>query len=307
MRLYSRLRTRARREMERPSLGNPLDRVTGKWWFYLVILLLFFIVPSYTQKGASYQDSQNVIKEVMTNPLIYGFTPLLWVSKAVFVLLVLLIVFQGKRMSRAFATITAVFCVGIAIFQNTAQTSTYGLTILSGNVLLMLLVAASWIGEALNPKSDFAPVRVPLWKWWVLPMAALAFWFPVDASGSSPQFTLANLASNGSMLTYCMVTPVVLAILTIFYPRVNRPMMRVTSYVGIMFGATNEVEWFVLHPSMWWMGIMHIPLITISLYAFALTFRDAYQAKEVPLLAVHPVGRLSSSISVDGLQHLQSA
>lgn len=52
--------------------------------------------------------------------------------------------------------------------------------------------------------------------------------------------------------------------------------MRVTSYIGIMFGATNEVEWFVLHPSMWWMGIMHIPLITISLYAFAITSRGAH-------------------------------
>lgn len=258
-------------EMERPRLGNPLDKATEKWWFYLVILLLFFIVPSYTQRGASYQESQNIIKEVLTNPLIYGFTPLLWISKAVFVLLVLLILFQGKRMSRAFAIITAVFYIGIAIFQNTAQTSTYGLTILSGNVLLMLLVAASWIVEALKPKNDLAPVKMPRWKWGVLPLAGLAFWFPVDASGSSPQFTLTTLVSNGSMLTYCMVTPVVLAILIIFHPRVNNTTMRVTSYVGIMFGAINEIEWFVLYPSMWWMGIMHVPLLTTSLLALAMT------------------------------------
>lgn len=260
--------------MGQPGLGNLLDKATEKWWFYLLVLLLFFVVPSYTQKGASYQESQNIIKEVLTNPLIYGFTPLLWVSKAVFVLLVLLIIFQGKRMSRAFAVVTAVYYVGIAIFQNTAQTSTYGLTILSGNVLLMLLVAASWIVEALKPKNKFAPIEVPPWKWWVLPLAGLAFWFPVDASGSSPQFTLANLVSNGSMLTYCMVTPVVLAILIIFHPRVNRTTMRVTSYVGIMFGATNIVEWFVLYPTMWWMGVMHVPLITISLCAFAVTLLE---------------------------------
>ena len=107
-------------------------------------------------------------------------------------------------------------------------------------------------------------------------MAGLAFWFPTDASGSSPQFTLANLVSNGSMLTYCMMTPVLLAILTMFHPHVNQATMRITSYVGIMFGVTNEVEWFVLHPSMWWMGIMHIPLITISLYAFAITIKRAH-------------------------------
>jgi hypothetical protein len=33
---------------------------------------------------------------------------------------------------------------------------------------------------------------------------------------------------------------------------------------------------FILNPSMWWMGIMHIPLITISLYAFAITFRGGH-------------------------------
>jgi hypothetical protein len=270
--------------MEKPSMTNLLEKAVKKWWFYLIILFLFFIIPSYTQKEAGYQESQNVIKEVLTNPLIYAFTPLFWISKAVFVLLVLLLIFHGKRMPRAFASIIAIFYVGIAIFQNTAQTSTYGLAIIGGNVLLMLVVAVSWIVEAINPKSDFAPVRVPLWKWWVLPLAALAFWFPVDASGMSPQFTLANLVSNGSMLTYCMMTPVVLAIITIFYPRVNYSTIRVTSYVSIMFGATNEVEWFVLHPSIWWMGILHIPLITISIYAFAITFTRAHRMEEKLLL-----------------------
>jgi hypothetical protein len=261
-------------------MDNTLDKVARKWWFYLILLLLFFVIPSFTQKGASYQDSQNIIKEVLTNPLIYSFTPVLWVSKAVFVMLTILLIFQGKRMSTAFATVIAIFYTGIAIFQNTAETSSYGLAILSGNVVLMLVVAVFWIAEALNPKSDFTPVKVPYWKWWVLPLATLAFWFPVDASGSLPQFTLANLVSNGSMLTYCMMTPAVLAILTIFYPHVDRTTMQVTSYVGIMFGVINEVEWFVLIPSMWWMGIMHIPLITISLYAFVITFMEAQPSEE---------------------------
>jgi hypothetical protein len=216
------------------------------------------------------------------NPLIYQFSPLLWISKAVFVLLMLLLVFQGKRMARTFAVVVTLFYVGIAVFQNTALTDSYGLAILTGNVVLMLLVAVFWIAEALNPMSEFAPVSVPLWKWWVAPFAALAFWFPTDPSGTSPQFTLANLVSNGSMLTYCMMTPVLLAILTIFYPHVNHPTMRVTGYVGVMFGVTNVVEWFVLQPSMWWMGIMHVPLITISLYAFAMTFREVSDQREGP-------------------------
>jgi hypothetical protein len=267
---------------EKSNTTNLLNKAVTKWWFYLVILLLFFMIPSYTQKGASYQESQNIIKEVLTNPLIYSFAPLFWISKAAFVLLVLLLIFQGKKMPRTFASIITVFYIGIAVFQNTAQTNSYGFAILSGNMVLMLVVAISWIIEAINPKSDFSSVRVPLWKWWVLPLAVLAFWFPTDASGITPQFTLTNLISNGSMLTYCMMTPVVLAMLTIFYPRVNIITMRLTSFVGTMFGVTNEVEWFILNPSMWWMGILHIPLITISIYAFAITFSTAHTEMKSP-------------------------
>jgi hypothetical protein len=287
-RIYE-LKNRQRKRMERKvyRLGNTMkaekskptnlmNKTVTKWWFYLIIVLLFFMIPSYTQKGASYQESQNIIKEVLTNPLIYSFTPLFWISKAAFVLLVLLLIFQGEKMPRILASIIAVFYFGIAVFQNTAQTNSFGFAMLSGNVVLMLVVAISWIVEAINPKSDFSSVRVPLWKWWVLPLAVLAFWFPTDASGTTPQFTLTNLVSNGSMLTFCMMTPVVLGILTIFYPRVNIITMRVTSFVGTMFGVTNEVEWFILNPSMWWMGILHIPLITISLYAFAITFSTAH-------------------------------
>jgi len=262
-------------------MASLLEKATGKWWFYLIILLLFF-VPSYIQRGASYQEAQNVTREVLTNPLIYGFTPLMWASKAVFVLLVLLIAFRGRSMSRPFAVVVAAFYVAIAAFQNTSQTSDYGLVVLSGNVLLMLVVATYWGAEALNPRNDFSEARFPPWKWWVLPLAALAFWFPVDASGSLPQFTLANLVSNGSMLTYCMMTPVAIATLVVFYPRVKMSLMRVTSYVGMIYGVTNELEWFVLNPSMWWMGVMHIPLITISVCAFALTLWGAHKPEEMP-------------------------
>jgi hypothetical protein len=33
------------------------------------------------------------------------------------------------------------------------------------------------------------------------------------------------------------------------------------------------VESFILDPSMWWIGIMHILSITIPTHAFAITFR----------------------------------
>ena len=273
--------------IETRDISSLIEKAAAKWWFFAFLVLLFFIIPSYTQSGAGYQESQNVIKEVLTNPLIYQFSPLLWASKAAIVLLILLLAFQGRKMARPFAVVIALFYLGIAVFQNTALTSSYGQVILTGNVVLMLLVAAFWIAEALSPVDEFTPPSVPPWKWWVVPFAALAFWFPVDPSGTTPQFTLTNLVSNGSMLTYCMFTPILLATLTIYYPHVNRPTMRVTSYVGIMFGMINVVEWFVLQPSMWWMGVMHVPLITISVVAFAMTLRGKYPVGIQPRISGH--------------------
>jgi hypothetical protein len=42
------------------------------------------------------------------------------------------------------------------------------------------------------------------------------------------------------------------------------------SFVGVYFGIINVVIWFVVYPSGWWMGVLHIPLLTISIYAFVL-------------------------------------
>jgi len=52
---------------------------------------------------------------------------------------------------------------------------------------------------------------------------------------------------------------------------VNIPTLRVMSYVGFLFGIMNILTWFIFNPSMWWIGFLHIPLFTISIYGFLLT------------------------------------
>jgi len=67
-----------------------------------------------------------------------------------------------------------------------------------------------------------------------------------------------------------MMTPVILAVLTLYHPTVNLAVLRVSSFVGMMVGAVNMFVWFVVIPSAWWMGVLHIPLVVISVYAFVL-------------------------------------
>jgi len=91
----------------------------------------------------------------------------------------------------------------------------------------------------------------------------------------SPDFSPARLLTNESGLTYCMMTPVILAVMTLYHPTVNPAVLRVTSFVGMLFGAVNMLVWFVVMPSAWWMGVLHIPLLMISIYAFVLGFRTS--------------------------------
>jgi hypothetical protein len=77
--------------------------------------------------------------------------------------------------------------------------------------------------------------------------------------------------ANDAGLTFCMMTPVVLAVLTLFHPTVNPAVLRVSSFVGMLLGAVNMIVWFGLESWGWWMGVLHIPLVVISIYAFVLS------------------------------------
>lgn len=76
------------------------------------------------------------------------------------------------------------------------------------------------------------------------------------------------LISPGYGLTFCMTTPIVLCLLTLFYPRVNKPVYKINAFVGIIFGIYNMQ--FFFNPNTVWMGVMHFPLLFISIYAFIL-------------------------------------
>jgi len=74
-----------------------------------------------------------------------------------------------------------------------------------------------------------------------------------------------------------MMTPVILAMMTLYHPAVNRAGLRVSSFVGMMLGAVNMIIWFVVMPSAWWMGVLHIPLLAISVYGFVLAHQRGEQ------------------------------
>ena len=260
------------------TTSQRLETLTRRWWLYALILLLFFL-PAYSARGYDPRNTSQVITAVLSNPIIYAY-PALWiVFKVLPILLIGAIGAWGDRATRVFDGYVAATLLLFALFQNMARTQEFGLTILLGNTVVYVIVAGLWVYEAIVKENDFTPRPRPPWRYWVAPAALLAFWFPVNPATLQPDFAPLRFLTNEAGLTLCMMLPVYLAVVTLFWPTINRPVVRVTAFAGMITGLLNMLQWFVLSPQPW-LGILHLPMLTISMYAFGLSFRKG-QSEDV--------------------------
>jgi hypothetical protein len=251
---------------------KPLEFLTEKWWFYLLVVLLIFFLPNYSARPYDPRNTSAVIAAVMEHASIYSFPAFLPVFKVIPILLIAAILVWGDRATRFFDGYVAFTLLLFALFQNAALTQDYGLVVLVGNTAVYAGIACLWGWETVVKRNDFTPHPLRWWKYWVVPVALLAFWFPVNLVTLRPDFSPLLLLTSEAGLTTCMMVPVYLAVVVLFEPKINRPVVRVTSFVGIVTAFLNLLQWFVLNPHLW-IGTLHLPLLVISAYAFILSVR----------------------------------
>lgn len=255
------------------EVQTKLETLTKKWWFFLLFILIQFI-PTYTSKGYGWSESGAVVEEILSNAIVFNYTMFYPIFKVIPIVLVVLIILFRNRVTRLFSVYVAVNYVLFAFLQNIAYTEKYGFSVLTLNVVMCLIVAVFWFWEAAVQETDFTPLRQPLWRYWVVPPAFLAFWYPANPATMMPDFNPFYLLTNTAGLAFCMMTPVYLAILLLYYRRVNMATLRVTSLVGLIIGFYNMWVNFFINPKvLWWNGVLHIPLFTISLYALAFSLK----------------------------------
>jgi hypothetical protein len=231
-----------------------------------------FTVPPYASKGYKIEEWGNVIMHALSNAIVNQYSKLYPIFKVIpIILLVCIIVFRNK-VARLFAIYVSISYVLFAIGQNIAITEKYGVSICTINLVMFPLVAAFWAWEAVVLKNDYTFRKLPIWRYWVVPLAVLAFWYP--SSRGRPDFNPVLLVTNVSGLAFCLMTPVYVGLLTLYWPRVNLPAMRVTSLVGLIIGLYNIYANFGINPARtWWNGVLHIPLLSISLYGQILSLK----------------------------------
>ena len=246
------------------KVQKKLESATRKWWFYLIFVLIQCI-PSFTSKEYNPWETGKVIGVILQNAVISSFEAWYLIFKFIPILLVALIALRWKGVKHWFNFYVGVSYILFALLQHIAITEEYGFSIVLSNFVMLLIVAAFWFWDVLAQKNDFTPVKQPIWKYWVIPLAFLAFWYPLNPVTFMPDFNPLYLFTNAAGLTFCMMTPVYLAILILHYPKINTATLRVTGLAGIIIASYNILLNFIMYPdTLWWNGVLHIPLLMIS-------------------------------------------
>ncbi len=250
--------------------NNIIEIAFGKWWGKLVLILLFFL-PSYSTVPFRPEQTPAVVGEVLQNPYIYQY-PAVYGSLKILLLfvLILLSVTRGK-MVKTFSFYVAVLFLVSALFQNSANTNNYGFVLLIGNSIFMLIITVLWAWQGVTNQDNHLRLKVKYHRYWLVALSLLAFWFPVDSTGSAFNFAPSGLLFNVAMVTGCMIIPVALVVAVLLCHRINLLTVRITAFVGVIFGITNMIVWFILNPGMWVMGVLHLPLMLVSTYVLVLS------------------------------------
>jgi hypothetical protein len=260
-------------KMKKENLGKiqaKLDLMTRKRWFFLFFILLQF-VPPYASKGYELPEWGFVVGDIMRHGFIFSCSQLYPIFKVIPIILIISIIFLKNKVVRAFSIYGGITYILFAFLQLIGISEKYGLGIMVSTLIMFLIVATFWFWEVIAKENDFTPRKKPAWKYWVAPLAFLAFWFPLTPDTLMLDFNPAYLVTNSAGLAFCMMTPVYLAILSLYYQRVNMVTLRVTSLVGVIIAFYNMLNF--LSPKGWWLGILHIPLLTISIFCLVISLR----------------------------------
>jgi hypothetical protein len=247
-----------------------INKLTRRWWFFVVILLLQ-LLPPYAAKGIS--SVPQFLATHLANAPMHQLGDWQILFKVTPILFILGIVFFGNHFSRLFAVYAGVAYLTFNVLQNFSFSPEYGVGILSQNLVTMLLVSLLWFWEAAVGKNDFSPVKLTPLKWGVIALAFWAFWDPINTVTRMPDFNPLYLINNPGGVAFCMMTPVFLAVLITFYPKVNHALLRVNSLAAVIIGIFNVLVVFANPAVYWWFGLLHLPLFILGVYGLVISLR----------------------------------
>jgi len=240
------------------------ESLSKKWWSYL-LLVLFFFIPIYATKGYDPRNINIVILDLLKTSSETYKVAAPFFHIATIIIIILLIIFKNK-VRQVFNIYICISFFYFAFAQGVFFTDKYGVAIMGNYVIIFSIIGIYWIWEIIVKQNDFTLPKIPYWKYWVVPFAFLSFWSPVEL-----EFRPIYLLTSDYGTTFCFTAPVILAILSLYHPRVNIAVLRVTSFVSLFVGILNMT--YIFLDGIWWLIVLHIPLFVISLYCLILSYK----------------------------------
>jgi hypothetical protein len=243
-------------------------------WIYIVILLISFI-PTYTKTPMNPHESYNIIAEVLSKPIIYQFNYLFPVAKLFLLLFFIGTIFLKNKFTKIYSIMAVILLFPVVLFQNMSNNTSFGFAILIGNIIAQTIIVILFLWEIRVNKNDFSEYKISMINILTLVLGFLAFWMP--SKDGKIYFNIKDIFFNEAGLTFCMIIPIIIASLLMYYKTLNIVLLKIISFIGIYYGLLNQITWFILNPIYWWMGILHLPLLINGAIGFIIAIKEEKQ------------------------------
>lgn len=255
------------------TTNNVLDRFLLSWKFIVLIIVMQFVLPPIATRGFQWEDFGTVIISTLSHAFIQDMYSYAWIFQTLAICMLLLLAVRKEKISRWFMLYVGCCYVLYTINQNVALTEKYGLSIVTINVVMMLLVAFLWFRGALLGNSRFTFSNLNWKTAWTIPVAFFCLWWPMDfAQGPTPDCNLIHLFTGGSAMAFCPMTPVFLTLLILSKRDIDVALLRVTAFIGFIIGCYNMGN-FAVDTGLY-LGLYHLPLLGMSLYALLISKKE---------------------------------
>lgn len=255
------------------------ETITATWWFLTLIPIIFFFSPPYMQKNSyplsDFSKWYETIGFIGSNNLTGVFTKYSTIMNLTALAIVILLFALKNKFRGYFSIFISIMMIFYGITQNTSYTQENGIGIITCSYIVLPILSGIWIWEAFICKNDFTkPKNLNIWTIIAFCGALFAFWNPINPKTLTPDFNPLYFLTNGGSSMFCTMTPLLIAILFLIYPNINTAALRVTGIIGLSIGTIQVVmHLIILFNTNWWIGVIHIPVFSLSLAAVIVSFK----------------------------------
>ena len=246
-----------------------MEKIIYKKWFKILLVLIMFC-PLITEQKYNPQYTTDVIGSVLKHPYINNIGLGLIITKIILLVVCLLPLLMKEKSCKYILGYYGVILLFVGLFQNMSNTE-YGFTFIIGNMIVQYIVSICCFNDVIKSKSKISKEDLNKKAIWIIPLMILAFLMPYIIENSKIIPSISTIFTNEAGVTYCMITPVIIGMLILFSKNIDKATINIISFVGLSFGIFNMMTWFGFNIKDWWMGILHLPLLIISIYGLKIS------------------------------------